>query len=80
MDNNGLLIAIVAGGTLTLGGVAHAQPLADEPVISDEAFESRLPPLDPALGDPLEPIGDFEGPAAPLPAEPVPDAALPDPA
>ncbi|MFC7500383.1 BamA/TamA family outer membrane protein [Enterovirga sp. GCM10030262] len=74
------MIAIVAGGTLTLGGVAHAQPVADEPVISDEAFESRLPPLDPALGEPLQPIGDFEGPAVPVPAEPVPDAALPDPA
>ncbi|HEY9554285.1 MAG TPA: BamA/TamA family outer membrane protein [Allosphingosinicella sp.] len=52
------------------------------PIIPDDQFEAQLPALDPALGEPLEPIETFEGPPAAEgdPAEPVPDASIPDPA
>jgi translocation and assembly module TamA len=59
------------------------------PIVSDQQFESQLPPLDPELGKPLEPIESFDippvAPAVPgaqptVPAEAVaPDPALAEP-
>ncbi len=76
-----------------MGALAHpvfAQPPAgnapgDEPIVSDSAFEEALPPLDPALGEPLEPIGGLDEsaieatPFPPVPG-PVEDVPLADPA
>ena len=53
-----------------------------EPIIPDSQFEEALPPLDPALYEPLEPLEDAD-PNAPLfPPEPGPveDGPLGDPA
>jgi translocation and assembly module TamA len=46
-------------------------------VITDDQFESELPSLDPALGDSLEPIENFQGPPA-QPGETIADAPPPD--
>ena len=89
MTKAGILSALLAGGSVVLAAAAPAQDQPDSPpaapIISDAEFEAELPPLDPELGVPLEPIESFEGP--PEPAEPaapgaelVPDAPLPDPA
>ena len=48
-----------------------------EPIIGDSQFEAELPSLDPALGTPLEPLDQFQGPPA-APGETVPDAPVPD--
>jgi translocation and assembly module TamA len=66
------------------GAQATPQPNPDPaaPIISDQDFESQLPPLDPELGRPLEPIEGFELPAVgpEQPIEPVAATPLPDPA
>jgi translocation and assembly module TamA len=56
-------------------------PPSDEPIVPDSQFEKELPPLDPELGKPLEPIEDFSGPppAVTPEGELIPDAAIPDP-
>jgi translocation and assembly module TamA len=80
-------MAACAGSAIALVSAAHAQtappPLPDEPIVSDSQFEQELPPLDPELGRPLEPIDDLD--VAPPPAvtpegELIPDAPVPDPA
>jgi translocation and assembly module TamA len=81
-------LAVAAGGALALGPSARAQTQTTDPsapIVSDEDFEAQLPPLDPELARPLEPIEDID---LPLPAEAVPgaepqppvQAAPPDPA
>ena len=80
-------MSAVAGWALALG-TAHAQrlppppPDPNGPIVSDEEFQKQLPPLDPELGRPLEPIEKFEMPPAAPGQEPeiLPDAAIPDPA
>ena len=52
---------------------------ADDPIVPDSAFEEALPPLDPALSEPLEPIDPAAPPFPPVPG-PVEDAPLGDPA
>jgi translocation and assembly module TamA len=47
------------------------------PIIADDQFQAELPSLDPALGTPLEPLEQFQGPPA-APGETVPDAPPPD--
>ncbi len=84
-----VFLAAVAGGALALGSALHAQkppPDPDAPIVSDEEFEKQLPPLDPELSRPLEPIENFElPPAVPgqtpelLPDAPVQDPALTEP-
>lgn len=70
---------------LLIATVANSQePDRDDltmPIVSDVEFEAELPPLDPQLDEPLEPIENFNG-LAPEPAatELIPDAPLPDPA
>lgn len=75
----------VAAATSALIAPARAQPPADEPIVPDSAFEEALPPLDPALAEPLEPIEGLDEEAiAATPFPPVPgpveEAPLGDPA
>ena len=58
-------------------------PAADQVIVPDNEFEDALPPLDPELNRPLEPIETIEPPnAAPFPPVPGPveEAPLGDPA
>ena len=84
---------MLAGGSLALGTAASAQPPAgveaeadtrvdpNAPIVPDSAFEAELPPLDPELGAPLEPLESFDLPAAPgTQAEVIADAPITDPA
>jgi translocation and assembly module TamA len=41
---------------------------ADTPIVPDSQFQKELPPLDPDLSKPLEPLSTFQGPA-PAPAK-----------
>jgi translocation and assembly module TamA len=90
-------LASVGFGALTLASAAHAQgtpqstsqrtaetpPPPDEPIVSDSQFDQVLPPLDPELTRPLEPIDTFNVPGQPPavaadgtlapPANPPPD-------
>lgn len=90
-----ILLAAVAGGVLSTPLAAHAQDSAppqdrpaagaagqDEPIVSDSQFEEALPPLDPELNAPLEPIEDLDpnAPLFPPVPGPVEDAPLGDPA
>ena len=52
---------------------------ADDPIVPDSAFEEALPPLDPALSEPLEPIDPAAPPFPPVPG-PVEEVPLGDPA
>lgn len=72
-------LAVLPAGTAAQ--TAAPPPVADEPIISDSDFEEALPPLDPALQEPLEPIEGLE-PLTPFPPVPGPveDAPLGDPA
>ncbi|HEY6917452.1 MAG TPA: BamA/TamA family outer membrane protein [Allosphingosinicella sp.] len=90
------LIPLSAALTATVATPAWAFQTAEgeEPIVSDSAFEDALPPLDPALAEPLQPIESFEmpglepieaappvpGTVAPVPSEaPAPDPALSEP-
>ncbi len=96
MNKAGILLT-AAGSALALASVAHAQAQQQSqpkqetqttdpnaPIVSDEEFEKQLPPLDPELGRPLEPIESFELPPAPAAPGVEPqvqaDATPPDPA
>jgi translocation and assembly module TamA len=87
LNKAGILIAALAGSAIALVPPARAQdappatPAPDEPIVPDSQFEKELPPLDPELGKPLEPLEDFSGPppAATPEGELIPDAAIPDP-
>jgi len=82
-------LAAIAGGALAAPTAAWAQPAPPppgeprdgEPIVPDSEFEEALPPLDPALIEPLEPIEEIE-PLSPFPPVPGPveDAPLGDPA
>ena len=90
-----ILLAAIAGGVLATPLAAHAQvpdpperldpdaypPLAD-PIVPESEFEEALPPLDPALYEPLEPLEPVDPAAPPFPPVPGPveDAPLGDPA
>jgi translocation and assembly module TamA len=52
---------------------------AGDPIVSDSEFEEQLPPLDPELDKPLEPIENYAPPPSPLAAPPIPEAeVIPD--
>jgi len=88
-----VLAAILAGALAAPAfAQAHSAPAAPpppppqngEPIIPDSQFNEALPPLDPELNAPLEPLDS--GPATALPASPFPpvpgpveDAPLGDP-
>ena len=82
-----VLAAAMAGGALALPAFAQPAPTPapDEPIVSDSQFEEALPPLDPALYEPLEPLEPVDPNAPPPPPfppvpGPVEDAPLGDPA
>jgi len=87
----GLFLTGIAAGALMASAAASAQETAppapdpdpSAPIVSDQEFETQLPPLDPALSQPLEPIEGFElppvDPDAPIEATP-PEAVPADPA
>jgi len=58
---------------------ANPSPQSNEPIVPDSQFEQALPPLDPALNQPLEPIDPNAPPFPPVPG-PVEDTPLGDPA
>lgn len=78
------MLASVGFGALALASAAHAQSgpstpsPPDEPIVSDSQFDEALPPLDPELTRPLEPIETFNLPGQP-PAV-APDGTLAPPA
>ena len=101
-------IALLLAGALAAPGFARAQPTkppedqaaqpqtrepaSTEPIVPDSQFEQALPPLDPALNQPLEPLEPIDPnapatvPAPPFPPVPGPvenapigDAALTEP-
>ena len=84
-----IIAALLAGAALA-PAAAYAQP-ADppesqvglpgegEPIVPDSQFEEAMPPLDPALSQPLEPIDPNAPPFPPVPG-PVEDTPLGDPA
>ncbi len=91
MNEVRILAAAIAGGVLATPLAAQAQPAdpADaaaqdegEPIIPDSQFEEALPPLDPELNAPLEPIEPVDANAPPFPPVPGPveDTPLGDPA
>ena len=85
MGKAAILMTALAGSALALVSSAQAQetpPPSGEPIVSDSQFEQELPPLDPELGRPLEPLEDFAEPPPPIKPEGelIPDAAVPDPA
>lgn len=85
MNKSRILLAALAGVMATpLAAQPQSEnppPLqnADDPIVPDSAFEEALPPLDPALSEPLEPIDPNATPFPPEPG-PVEDAPLGDPA
>jgi translocation and assembly module TamA len=60
-----------------------AAPQSNAPIVPDSPFEQALPPLDPALNQPLEPIDPNASPFPPVPGpvedRPLGDAALTEP-
>lgn len=85
------LLALAAGSALVGPPLAAQEPARagpEEPIISDSQFEEALPPLDPDLNAPLEPMQPVDEPATPAVPEaafppvpgPVEDAPLGDPA
>jgi translocation and assembly module TamA len=77
-----IIAALLAGAALA-PAAAYAQaadpPANQEPIVPDSQFEEALPPLDPALSEPLEPLDPAAPPFPPIPG-PVEDAPLGDPA
>ena len=84
-----MLLAVLTAGTLAVPALAQQRPAQtpapDGPIVPDSQFEQALPPLDPALQEPLEPLEplapDAPGPSVfpPVPG-PVEDTPLGDPA
>ncbi|MEA2999757.1 MAG: translocation and assembly module TamA [Sphingomonadales bacterium] len=85
-------MAAVAAGAVALAGRAEAAQVPSkavppppppaapgEPIVPDDQFQKELPPLDPDLTRPLEPIDAFKGPDGKPLAAPVvaPDGTLP---
>ena len=56
---------------------AAAPAGTDAPIVPDSQFQKAVPPLDPDLSKPLEPLSTFQGPAPAAPGQP---AAPPAPA
>ncbi|HEX8257147.1 MAG TPA: hypothetical protein VF589_05910, partial [Allosphingosinicella sp.] len=90
-----MIAALLAGSSLASAAVAQTESQPSDageaaanpgaPIVSDRDFEAQLPPIDPALNGPLEPIESFDMPAAPAaeagqsaPGETIADAPLPD--
>ena len=90
MRKASILLAAVSSGALAFSAAAQTPaqtkppsvPLPGEPIVPDSQFEEELPPLDPELGKPLDPLEDFEvddtPPVTPQ-GEIIPDAPITDP-
>jgi translocation and assembly module TamA len=88
-----MLMAAVAGGAVALAGQASAKPAqspspppaaapeSSAPIVPDSEFQKELPPLDPDLTRPLEPLESFQADdkaaAAPAPVAVGPEGTLP---
>ena len=84
MNKARIALAALAGiMAVPLAAQTQAEPPplqgGDDPIVPDSAFEEALPPLDPALSEPLEPIDPNLPPFPPVPG-PVEDLPLGDPA
>jgi translocation and assembly module TamA len=82
LSKAGFLLSAMSGALL-LASSAQAQapspssvpppappPAGDAPIVPDSQFEKALPPLDPDLSKPLEPLSTFQGPAPTKPGQP----------
>ncbi|MEA3047525.1 MAG: translocation and assembly module TamA, partial [Sphingomonadales bacterium] len=80
-------MAALLAGALAAPAFAQAKPedpappaaQNNEPIVTDSQFDEALPPLDPALNQPLEPLDPNAPPFPPVPG-PVEDTPLGDPA
>jgi translocation and assembly module TamA len=85
-----MIVASIAAAQVPQPQGSVPPPSAEGPIVPDSQFEEALPPLDPALDAPLEPIDTFDVDDAPPAARPptatppegeiIPDAAVSDPA
>ncbi|TFI59915.1 hypothetical protein E2493_01290 [Sphingomonas parva] len=79
-----MTVASPAGAQMPAPSASQSPPAAsEEAIVPDSQFEEALPPLDPALGQPLEPLEDFDVKDAPpvtAQGEIIPDAPISDPA
>jgi translocation and assembly module TamA len=90
LNEKRIIAAAIAGGVLVAPVSARAQETApppppvedNSPIVTDSQFDEALPPLDPELGRPLEPIAPLDAAAPPFPPVPGPveDTPLGDPA
>ncbi|MGE3396597.1 MAG: autotransporter assembly complex family protein [Sphingomonas sp.] len=77
-------MAAAAGALIALPASAQTPtprqtPSPDDPIITDSQFEEALPPLDPALQQPLEPLEQIAPPADPNAPPPPPFPPVPGP-
>ncbi|MGZ8313199.1 MAG: BamA/TamA family outer membrane protein [Allosphingosinicella sp.] len=85
-----ILWAALAGGVVATPVAAQVPPAQtpspifadEEPIVPDSEFDEALPPLDPELNTPLEPLEAIDANAPPFPPVPGPveEAPLGDPA
>jgi translocation and assembly module TamA len=83
-----ILAAAILGGVLAAPLAAQPRPAdpppgaSAEPIVPDSQFDEALPPLDPELNAPLEPLDPADANAPPFPPVPGPvaDTPLGDPA
>lgn len=82
LKESGIILALLSGLATSAEAQTQRDPNPNGPIIPDSEFEAQLPPLDPELNAPLEPIETFDlPPAAQDPnAETIPDASVTDPA
>jgi translocation and assembly module TamA len=82
LRESGIILAVLAGFATSAEAQTQPVPNPNGPIVPDSEFEAQLPPLDPALDAPLEPIESFELPSAAQDpnAETMPDAPVTDPA
>ncbi|HEY7809896.1 MAG TPA: BamA/TamA family outer membrane protein [Allosphingosinicella sp.] len=75
-------VSALALSTAAAAQSSGAAPSAEPEIVPDSQFQEELPPLDPEIGKPLEPLEDFQvedtTPVAPT-GELIPDAAVTDP-
>lgn len=79
MNEAKILAAAIISGVLGAAALAAQPQPTDPPIVSDSQFDEALPPLDPELQAPLEPIDPNAPPFPPVPG-PVEDTPLGDPA
>ena len=76
---NAVALGAIAAASVASAQVPDQQPVDEQqsaPIVSDEDFSKQLPPLDPELGKPLEPLQSFDVKDSP-PVAIAPDGTLP---